>query len=655
MAGNLITEEQIFHNYISSLKDQKDLLSGSLFILRWDLNDYSMNYKDDNKFSKLKEDLYNFENANSEANCFNLNSLNEKFGSLYEELYSEVKKHVPDLSLGFDKSYSEEKVFKPFTAVKESEYMKMGQYLSSLSDENNIFTGNPKLLPDCLKSYYSETKKLENESKVYEVDGRTEELYKKYLEKYGKLLNEAYNSYKTSNNRSSSMADQEKSLDPILDQYKEMKKKYPDSILLFRMDNEYKTFRIDAKDSSHILGLPIENVKKGTRSIQTVSFPHHALDMYLPKLVRAGKRVAICEQLENSLKQKTVETITPNHTVNKKDNSLKQNNMAESKNKNSVKEEKPAMRQVNVEGLFNALNKNGEAKLSDHFEPEVKEMKKSAEKTEQTSKSQNAAQDSAIREKRPPQFVTVNGDEVTHGHIFKSNKSDDWFFTARINGEPLKPVGITKEETDGFFNKSLSVQNLMEKYHPSKLMPKVNSNDLAVTHTFQGNNGQTHTVEKFNVYKEKDQSNQDYGKYKFYAVVDGQKMSMTAPKSDLNAFFDKVMTPAQLVVKNFGDRLNLKEHYEQFKLPDGIDISKIHIMKNKETNFYEISANFGEAGKIPGKALSYNDRTSFFANKTATKDQLAAKYLGNEISAILPNLKTAATQKVERQPSLSFH
>lgn len=451
------------------------------------------------------------------------------------------------------------------------------------------------------------------------------------------------------------MADQEKSLDTILDQYKEMKKKHPDAILLFRMDNEYKTYRMDAKDTSQILGLPIENVKKGTRSIQTVSFPHHALDMYLPKLVRAGKRVAICEQLENSLKQKTVETVTPNHTVNTKDNSLKQNNMAESENKSSVKEEKPAMRQVNVEGLFNALNKNGEAKLSDHLEPEVKEMKKSAEKTEQTSKSQNAAQDSAIREKRPPQFVTVNGDEVTHGHIFKSNKSDDWFFTARINGEPLRPVGITKEETDGFFNKSLTVQNLMEKYHPSKLMPKVNSNDLAVTNTFQGNNGQTHTVEKFNVYKEKDQSNQDYGKYKFYAVVDGQKMSMTAPKSDLNAFFDKVMTPAQLVVKNFGDRLNLKEHYEQFKLPEGVDTSKIHIMKNKETNFYEISANFGEGARISGKALSYNDRTSFFATKTATKEQLAAKYLGNEISAILPNLKTAATQKLERQPSLSFH
>ena len=103
---------------------------------------------------------------------------------------------------------------------------------------------------------------------------------------------------------------------PLLDQYREMKKKHPDAILLFRVGDFYEIFGQDAVAASEILGITLTRRLNGpTRSIELAGFPHHALDTYLPKLVRAGQRVAICEQLEDP-KHKVVEEITPNNPPN---------------------------------------------------------------------------------------------------------------------------------------------------------------------------------------------------------------------------------------------------------------------------------------------------------------------------------------------------
>ena len=105
---------------------------------------------------------------------------------------------------------------------------------------------------------------------------------------------------------------------PLLKQYQEMKKKHPDSILLFRVGGFYEIFGKDAVEASEILGITLTRRMNGLDNrIELAGFPHHALDTYLPKLVRAGKRVAICEQLEDpkltkAAGQKVVETITPN-------------------------------------------------------------------------------------------------------------------------------------------------------------------------------------------------------------------------------------------------------------------------------------------------------------------------------------------------------
>ena len=96
--------------------------------------------------------------------------------------------------------------------------------------------------------------------------------------------------------------------EPLLKQYQEMKKKHPDAILLFRVGDFYEIFGEDAVQASDILGITLTRRQNGIDSrIELAGFPHHALDMYLPKLVRAGKRVAICEQLEDPKLKRTPE------------------------------------------------------------------------------------------------------------------------------------------------------------------------------------------------------------------------------------------------------------------------------------------------------------------------------------------------------------
>ena len=98
---------------------------------------------------------------------------------------------------------------------------------------------------------------------------------------------------------------------PILKQYEEMKKKHPDAILLFRVGDFYETFGNDAVEASEVLGITLTRRANGRDNyIELAGFPHHALDTYLPKLVRAGKRVAICEQLEDPKLKKAREKKT---------------------------------------------------------------------------------------------------------------------------------------------------------------------------------------------------------------------------------------------------------------------------------------------------------------------------------------------------------
>ena len=120
---------------------------------------------------------------------------------------------------------------------------------------------------------------------------------------------------------------------PLMKQYIEMKKQHPDAILLFRVGDFYETFSDDALTASEILGITLTRRANGAAQyVELAGFPHHALDTYLPKLVRAGKRVAICEQLEDPkltkklVKRGITELVTPGVSINDNILNHKENN-----------------------------------------------------------------------------------------------------------------------------------------------------------------------------------------------------------------------------------------------------------------------------------------------------------------------------------------
>ncbi len=120
---------------------------------------------------------------------------------------------------------------------------------------------------------------------------------------------------------------------PLMRQYQQVKAKYPDTVLLFRMGDFFETFDEDAKITSRVLGIVLTKRGNGiSGETPLAGFPHHALDTYLPKLLRAGYRVAICEQLEDPklsksiVKRDVIEVVTPGVSFSDKVLEQKQNN-----------------------------------------------------------------------------------------------------------------------------------------------------------------------------------------------------------------------------------------------------------------------------------------------------------------------------------------
>ncbi|HPD33585.1 MAG TPA: DNA mismatch repair protein MutS [Candidatus Kapabacteria bacterium] len=125
----------------------------------------------------------------------------------------------------------------------------------------------------------------------------------------------------------------EKNQTPLNKQYNQIKAKYPDTILLFRLGDFFETFDEDAEISSRICGLTLTKRNNGAAGDQPMAgFPHHQLDNYLPKLVRAGYRVAVCDQLEDPalakgiVKRGVVEVITPGVAIGDKILEARENN-----------------------------------------------------------------------------------------------------------------------------------------------------------------------------------------------------------------------------------------------------------------------------------------------------------------------------------------
>lgn len=120
---------------------------------------------------------------------------------------------------------------------------------------------------------------------------------------------------------------------PLMKQYNAMKVKFPDAILLFRVGDFYETFGQDAIETAKILGITLTKRANGVqKDLELAGFPYHSIDTYLPKLIRAGKRCAICEQLEDPklakgiVKRGITEVVTPSLSYNDKTSDHSQNN-----------------------------------------------------------------------------------------------------------------------------------------------------------------------------------------------------------------------------------------------------------------------------------------------------------------------------------------
>ena len=414
--------------------------------------------------------------------------------------------------------------------------------------------------------------------------------------------------------------------------FNEMKKTHPDAMLLFRNGNFYEMYKEDALKASVILALKVSDkiLPLEKDPIKLLIFPHHELDKHLPKLVRSGERVAICDSLKSLVQQKeeaekkksSKEKVQETNTSNK-------NTMAKKKKEQAVQEEPTKTVKTAAE------------------EKPAKEKKTEA-KAEVKSEQQTEAKQE--RKPREPQMVTANGEKVSHGHAFQSTTNPaDWYFTAKIDGVQLKPQKMDAADLAAYQKKEMTVPQLMERYYPTKLMPKVSEEAYQMPKQLSGPDGAI-TIDKFNVYKEKDEQRPDYGKYKFYVQMGDTKMSAVASREDLNAYFDQVVSSTQLVEKNFGERLHLQSAYEKYQLPEGVDPKGVRVAKDHSDNKWKVSMDLGDKGKTSKHELSFDDGYSLFKAKTATREQIAAKYLNTEIMGML----SAVTNKLEKSASMKM-
>ena len=397
--------------------------------------------------------------------------------------------------------------------------------------------------------------------------------------------------------------------------YERLKSKHPDALILMRNGDFYRSLNEDAQKVSDTLRIPTQKPKYKKDGELIAEFPHHALDVYLPRLIRAGNRVAIADMLELGKKQTTKQAAQQTKNQTQTDTMEKKTE----KKKTKAKEAK--------------VDKTETAKVDKiEVKAETKKEDKAVEKTAKQSAEQK------VHKPREPQMVTVNGEKVSHGHAFQSNQDPNkWYFTARLDGNQLRPQLMKPEDVAAYQKREIGVEALMQTYYPTKLAKKVTPEEYKADNKLSDGR----IIDKMVVYKEHDEQRPDYGKYRLYTQVGEQKMSRTMSHEDLNAYFDRVTTPSKLVEKNFGEQLHLASFYNQFKLPEDVKVEGVRLAKSKQGE-WSVQADLGEKGLTSKHILSWNDKQALFNSKTATKEQLAARYLNNEIKDMAHSEKVSA-------------
>lgn len=208
-----------------------------------------------------------------------------------------------------------------------------------------------------------------------------------------------------------------KSQKSMAESYMWLKEKHPDAVLLFRTGDFYTALNSDATKVGNVLGLTVAKPKNKADGNLSATFPHHALDTYLPKLIRAGLRVAIVDQLEKKVS-------------------------------------KEETKQQGIKEMVTPPNQ----------EKKTEKVEMAGQETNSTKTVQDGNQESEqqVKQPRPPQMVTVNGGKVSHAHAFQSTTHpEDWYFVAQIDGKPLRPMKMDAPDVDAYQKKETTVENLM--------------------------------------------------------------------------------------------------------------------------------------------------------------------------------------------------
>ena len=549
---------------------------------------------------------------------------------------------------------------------------------------------------------------------------------------------------------------------PILRQYDTMKTKHPDAMLLFRTGDSYTMYRDDAVKASKLLDLSL--TKKGDY-IEKVSFPHHALDINLPKLVRAGARVALCDQLEIPQKKKVEEIKstkkTNDNAKEKRDDfnnkvveivgknnhhafllplSSKALNVETTKGETAILDKMQILRgrvtfsdtegnkfqlrelkKASIQQLAEVIPSAAKAYKQEHLSPQT-EIKpavqgtSAAPTTEQqqkfiddikavmggtkmvvlpyfgTKKGVVAGTDedkgvslnrvyawndnvsfagsvpgddskkrryyhpenirpefynyliSEVQKAVAPQLITENGQKVTSANLFESPKQEGkYFFYARLDGVGLHPKAVKEQDVDAFMKNEISVKEMFAKYYPSKMAKQLSKDEFDNLKLSDGRE-----LTSFRVYKQRNETKPHFGEYMLYAEMGDKRFHATPLTHDqLDMYFDRTQSKSQLAEKVIGEQLHLKTAYEKYRFPENIPVQEVRVRKGVD-GAWLISATVKDRGQTPERKMTNNDLYSLFKSETASKEQLGAKYLTEDVKEL------SLTKKLERSQGLKL-
>ena len=603
---------------------------------------------------------------------------------------------------------------------------------------------------------------------TYEVYRKvTEQNVEQNIKRYG-LPDNATQDVKglaqSTSKKEKSLSAKEDAASSMLKQYDSMKAKHPDAMLLFRSGDFYMIYRDDAVKASKILDLSLTQKTKG---IDMISFPHHALDTYLPKLIRAGERVAICDQLEmprkekvelskttkaevsdnakdlrDNLASKIVETVGKNNHhalvlpladkalnaettrgentelakmqvlrgrvtfIDSEDNKLQLRDLKANTIQQltdtlpsiakayleSIKSKEAVSHPTTQSTVAQAATTEQQQKFIDDIKAAMGSSKMVVLPDFGTKKGVVAGTDedkgislnrvyawndnvsfagsvpgddaskrryyhpenirpefydyliSEVKRAVAPQLITENGQKVTSANMFESPKQEGkYFFYARLDGVGLHPKAVKEADVEAFMKQEISVKDMFAKYYPTKMAKQLSKEDFDNTKLSDGRELTT-----FRVYKQRNEDKPHFGEYLLYAEMGDKRFHATPLTHDqLDMYFDRTQSKGQLAEKVISEQLHLKSAYEKYKLPENIPTPEIRIRKVPE-GAWLISANLGDKGQTPEKKLSNNDLYSLFKSKTATKEQLGAKYLMEDIKELSQSHLVSRTQGLKR-------